>query len=318
MITQGKLRVMMRGLTCAIIVTIAWSTAASPVGTNSKMPRTDVALAMAKSAPNWLELVNRYREASGLAPVSYEPAWDAGLLAHFTYLSKTPASLFTGAYRSEHTENPASPYYSAAGAREGAASDLLIGAPENWGPLQYINDWLEAPFHALGILNPTLGKVAFAESEGDGGIDILQGINEHPRAKGPVLFPGPGMSTDLTTYKSELPSPLQTCNWTEGALYGLPLIAELTASAESGLTASLDLPGGAVATKQNGGLCVVDSNDYQTTDTVYGPTGAKLLATYHAVFLIPRAPLVKGTYVATIDQPDRASVSWSFHVVGAP
>ena len=112
------------------------------------------------TAVDWLSEVNKYRTAAGLAPVTDNPTWDAGLLAHFRYLAKTPASYFTGQYQSFHTENPASPYYTAAGALEGSRSNLEGGG----GPpsVAQIQGWLAAPFHAIGMLRPGLTQVALA------------------------------------------------------------------------------------------------------------------------------------------------------------
>jgi hypothetical protein len=151
------------------------------------------------------------------------------------------------------------------------------------------------------------------------GIDVGSGSNENPPATGPVLFPGPGMLTDLTSYSDgEMPSPLQSCKWSSSAAVGLPLIAQLTQNPAVGLTASLKIPGGATETSQSGGLCVVDANNYVSTDAVYGPAGLEILQAYNAVLLIPKSPLARGTYVATIQQPGQPAISWSFHVVGTP
>src|ERR1700761_2019514 len=40
--------------------------------------------------PAWLVEINRYRVASGLAPVADQPQWDTGILDHLTYVAKTP------------------------------------------------------------------------------------------------------------------------------------------------------------------------------------------------------------------------------------
>ena len=106
-------------------------------------------------------------------------------------MADTPASYYTGAYQSLHTENPASPYYTAAGAQEGSRSDLYegyIGASN----VQVIDGWLAAPFHATGILRPNLQQVAFAydPSTGDAGLDIIGGLSGSSAHSSPVLFRG--------------------------------------------------------------------------------------------------------------------------------
>jgi hypothetical protein len=239
-------------------------------------------------------------------------------MAHFEYLSKTPQSYRTGIYQSVHLENPASAYYTTAGANEGESSELFVGAPWGWVPVEYIDGWLDGPFHALGLLNPTLGQVSFAESDGDGGIDVASGLNENPLPTTPVLFPGQGMATDITTFQGEYPSPLETCNWSENATVGSPLIAQLTQAPAAGISATLKTPKGLIETSQNGNLCIVDANDYRTTDTVYGPAGLASLQSDNAVVLMPKAPLTPGVYTATILQPAQANISWSFSVVRPP
>ena len=71
-------------------------------------------------------------------------------------------------------------------------------------------------------------------------------------------------------------------------------------------------------TGQNGSLCIVDTNTFKTTDAIYGPTGADILASDNAVILIPRHILSHGTYQATITQPGRPDIAWSFTVIPPP
>ena len=139
------------------------------------------------------------------------------------------------------------------------------------------------------MLRATLGQVAFVSQGGDAGLDVLSGRGENPTASSPILFPGPGMTTDLTEFSgTEVPTPLTTCGWTGSPPVGLPLIALLTQAPSAGLTAQLVSSDGTTETSQNGELCIVDENDYVTSDPVYGPTGAEILAGDNAVFLIPK------------------------------
>jgi len=280
-------------------------------------PQENVAFTTdAVATPSWLDEINRYRSAAGLAAVTDNPTWDAGIANHLTYMADTPASYLTGQYQSLHTENPASPYFTASGAQEAARSDLFEGAV-GYGPVQFIDGWLAAPFHAVGMLRPALQQVAFSDSSttGDAGLDVIGGLTGSPSTNEPVLFPGPGMVTNLTSYAgNEVPNPLQTCGWSDGNTFGLPLIALLATAPQSGLTAVLTGPG--VTESTNGGtLCVVDQHTFVSSDPVYGPAGQAILTGDHAVFMIPRRPLVGGTYTITINQPTAPTISWSFSVV---
>lgn len=267
---------------------------------------------------DWLGEVNLYREASNVPQVSSNSQWDAGILDHLRYLEKTPSSYITGAYASEHTENPASPYYTSSGAHEGDSSDLYECPATQCTPVQDIDVWLSAPFHALGILRATLGQVAFGANSWGAGLDVISGLGQNPPATTPILFPGPGMTTDLNQFVAEDPTPLETCGSGYKAPAGLPLIALLAQPPGAQLTASLNEPDGATLSSQSRSLCVVDSTTFESNDPIYGPTGAELLANDNAVFLIAKSVLKDGTYTATIDQPGLSPFSWSFTILAPP
>lgn len=264
---------------------------------------------------NWLGEVNYYRVAAGLAPVKQEKAWDRGIREHLVYLAKTPARYLTGTYASLHSENPDSPYFTAAGAREAASSNLFYGEL-GFTPRDFIDGWLSAPFHAVGILRPQLKLVAFAYSAGtgDAGLDVINGLDyADPLPKVPIMFPGPGAPTNLSTFRGESPDPLGTCGWqklTEAV--GLPLVLLLPSPPALGLTARIERPGGVIETNANGGICVVDSHTFVSSDPLLGPTAIDILKGDNAVFLVPRAPLTPGRYSVSVHQPGQAEVNWDF------
>jgi hypothetical protein len=273
--------------------------------------------ALALSESDWLGRINEIRQGSQLPPVVDEPAWSAGILAHERYLRGTPPSYTTGSYESLHTENPASPFYTPEGAKEAESSDLGSGDTN----VEAIDDWLAAPFHAIGMLRPGLKRVAFARSPGSGnaGLDVISGLEEgeHGVPARQVLFPGADSTIDLARYGGESPPPTETCEQQHpGADYdgaGLPLIALLTAPAETGLSATLGLPDGGQISSSGADLCIVTADNFVTRDTVYGPTGHEILSGDKAVFVIPRQPLVAGRYTADISQPGKPDIVWSFN-----
>jgi hypothetical protein len=268
--------------------------------------------------PPWLTEINQYRAAAGLDPVIENPAWDTGIAHHLTYLENTPAQYRTGAYASAHTENPASPYYTADGAAEAGYSDLALGGATT--PLRAVDTWLAAPFHAIGMLRAQLTQVALAvdPAKGFAGLDVIQGIDgTQPAATAPILFPGPGITTGLTTFGGESPDPRETCGWQKLDPIGLPLVVLLPSAPAAGATASLSGPGGTESTA-GGTLCLVDASTYHSSDPVYGPNGASILQSDNAVLLIPRHPLVSGTYTADLQLPGQAAVDWPFSVKAPP
>jgi len=261
--------------------------------------------------PSWLAQINYWRQHAGVPPVTDQPAWDIGIEHHLRYLEKTPASYRTGQYASAHTENPASPYYTPDGKTEGGYSDLALGGATD--ATQAIDEWLAAPFHAIGMLRAQLTQVAFADdpSTGYAGLDVIQGIDfSRPAATAPILFPGPGSTTTLLRFGGELPDPTETCGW-EGRSVGLPLVVLLPQPPDRSLTASLAGPSGTESTA-NGRLCVVDEHTYHSSDPIYGPTGAEILSSDNAVLLIARSPLVDGGYSVDVAQPGQADIRWSF------
>lgn len=263
----------------------------------------------ATSTPSWLATINHWRAATGLPPVTNNRAWDRGLLNHFIYLAKSPAHYMTGRYASMHTENPASPYYTASGAKEAASSDLAPGASTDMGAL---DEWLVAPFHAIGMLRPDLTQVALAVGHGAGGLDVISGLNGHFQQKAPILYPGPGSTTRLLQFGGEVPDPTQTCGWQRDKV-GLPLIVMLLGIPSHRLSATFIGPAGLKESSAAKTLCVVDQFTYHSTDAVYGPAGRAILRDGNAVLLIPRHPLVPGRYAVSVRQPGHAAIDWSFH-----
>jgi hypothetical protein len=299
----------------ATSVAVVVATCASVAGTVSTL--TASASAQTAATPPWLQRVNDVRVAAGVSAATENSAWTLGIQHHLTYLELTPASYRTGQYASSHTENPDSPYYTADGALEGSRSNLVKHASQT--ATSAVDYWFAAPFHAIGMLRAGLQKTAFAQDSTYAGMDVISGYTSSIKSSNPILFPGPGSTSYLTSYAgNESPDPIETCRKANpGADYsapGMPLIAMLPAAPATSLTATLTTPSGAVLSSKSADLCVVDENTYVSSDTVYGPTGLQILTTDHAVLLVPRTKLVAGTYAARISQSKQADVAWSFAV----
>ena len=264
----------------------------------------------AATRPAWLTTINYWRAAAGLPAVRNNPVWDRGLLNHFIYLKKSPARYISGRYASLHTENPASPYYTASGAKEAGSSDLAQGVSSSGRAL---DEWLAAPFHTIGMLRPNLTEVALAVRDGFGGLDVISGLDGGFQSKGAILYPGPGSTTRLLEFGGEDPDPTQTCGW-QGQRVGLPLIVMLQGKQPSKrLSATLHEPGGARESSGARTLCVVDQFTFRTTNKIYGPNALEILQHDNAVLLIPHRPLVPGNYSVSVAQPGQNDISWSFH-----
>ena len=84
------------------------------------------------------------------------------------------------------------------------------------------------------MLRAQLTQVALAvdPAKGYAGLDVIQGIDDNqPAATAPILFPGPGITTGLTTFGGESPDPRETCGWQKLDPVGLPLVVLLPSAA---------------------------------------------------------------------------------------
>ncbi len=289
----------------------------------------------ALSDPAWLQEINLYRGASGLALVAEEPAWSNAIMLHLTYLAYTPAQYRTGQYASPHSENPTSPYYTAEGAHAGAVSLLISGG--FFDAKSNIDLWLGAPYHGAGMFSPQLTKVAYAYLLGYVGLNVGDGLDwtvENPTDV--IVFPGAGMTTNLYAFSgNETPNPLAACGWPEPGWgdepVGLPLIILTTAEPSLSLSATLVAGDGPDFSTADGSLCVVDvaHPSGQASSLVNSPAvspspGARSILSvavqsggYYEIFLLPRRGLTFSRYRATVTQSGQAPISWSF-VVAPP
>ena len=296
----GVLRVAVRITVLAACVLAALG---SPVVADLPPPRP---ARISVPADDWLGAVNHYRRQSGLEPVSADGSRSEGIRLHLVYLANTPADLRTGPYANDHTENPASPWYTEAGAAAARSSNLGRGANDRLA----IEAWMAAPFHAIGIIRPALRTSSFARMpSGFAGLDVSTGLVATATSRPPaVVFPGSGSLNHLSSRRSELPDPTEQCG---PGFDGLPLIAMLSDPPPSGTTATVRTPAGSTWAEGDD-LCVVTAARFATTDSTYGATGVAILRDANAVLVIPRLPLTAGVHEVTVSGGGRQLAAWSF------
>ena len=175
----------------------------------------------------WLERVNFYRATALLPPVVEEPALSATVAQHARYMVVHDVI--------QHSQNRrrswATPEGAAAAAVSNLAGSLNPMEPDFWA----VDVWMQAPFHAIGILDPALQHVGFGIHRArDGkkiqtaaGLDVIRGRSTRPAAiQYPVVWPADGSSVPLAAHTAEFPSPLASCPGYK-APAGLPLIVQM-------------------------------------------------------------------------------------------
>lgn len=267
------------------------------------MPRAEV-------GPGWLDRLNFYRAAAALPPVAEAPVLSHAVRQHARYMVTHDAV--------EHAQRArrwATPEGAAAAAVSNLAGSTSPLEPESWA----VDTWMQAPFHALGILDPALQQVGFGIHRArDGriqtaaGLDVIRGRNAAPAAavRYPVLWPADGASVPLSAHTAEYPSPLTSCpGYT--APSGLPLIVQL------GSGSRLPRVVGSYVGEETQALehCVFDEGTYRNGRAIEQRLGRRILASRDAVVLIPRRPLRPGaTYRVVLEVAGHLRLDWRFTV----
>lgn len=245
---------------------------------------------------HWLTTVNFYRTESGLPPVTEDPALTAGALAHSRYMIGNQVLV--------HDEVDGAPYWTPQGDHAGNHSNVAVSGGTT-SDRQFVELFMTAPYHALGILRPGVRTVGYARYDdpsapkyrSSASLDILSGYASTPVTE-PVLFPGRDSTVALDRFIAEEPDPRKSCGW-DGQIVGLPLIAMLPET-PTNVTAALSGPTGDQT------VCVLSSANTSGL-------ARDLLAGDRAVIVIPRSPLATGEYSARITTAAR-TVTWSFRI----
>ncbi len=257
---------------------------------------------------DWLATVNGWRGLAGLPPVTEDPTWSEGALAHARYTVREDVV--------GHTEEPSSPDFSDAGleaAQNGnVAGTSDIDADERWA----VDVWMTGPFHSVGIIDPRLAVSGFGifheagpQVQTGAVLDVLRGRTGDP-VKGPVVLPSDGSTLPIDRYDgNEVPDPLTSCaGYTAPA--GFPLIV-MAGPGFTGTTVtdhSLTTNGSPVE------HCVFDGSTYTNPDPGLQSTARNVLGSRDAVVMMAKAPLAKGaTYQASVTV-NGETIAWSFTV----
>lgn len=162
-----------------------------------------------------LAWMNYYRSLAGLAPVTFDPQWNADARHHAEYLHRLLPCEPPGNPHRELlvAENGCGPNPFATVAGDAAASGVITGGET--ARASY-DGWMTAPFHALGLINPNLEKSSYGEyhdpiGHGSNAVaDVGRGATAQYTGSYPIVFPSNLVTTSLTTFTNESPSPFSS------------------------------------------------------------------------------------------------------------
>jgi hypothetical protein len=271
----------------------------------------------ADPATSWLARLNLYRATAGLGPAAENPALSSGVWQHARYMVRHDLI--------KHFEKPGDKFATPEGAAAAASSDLAGSTrpsePDSWA----IDTWMQAPFHAVGILDPGLHEVGFGMySQADGniqtaaGIDVVRGRGLPPASVTyPVVWPANGASVPIAAHTSEYPSPLTSCAGYK-APAGLPLIVQLGFGNVVPEHTRSWLYAGTGRTEQIE-HCVFDQTSYRNKHRNEQDLGRAILAVRNAIVIVPKHPLTPGASYHAVVSANGRVIEWTFSVgvVGA-
>jgi hypothetical protein len=257
----------------------------------------------------WLDRLNFYRASASLPPVAEDAALSSAVRQHARYM------VAHGVVR--HSEDRGESWSTPDGAAAAAASNLAGSSsptePDAWA----VDMWMQAPFHAVGMLDPALSRVGFGIEHAQhgriqtaAGLDVIRGRRTgSPLVSFPVVWPANGASVPLAAHTAEYPSPLTSCPG-YALPAGLPLIVQLGAGGEvPHVTGSWILDGETPLEH-----CVFDEGTYRNPERVEQQLGRSILASRNAIVLIPRAPLRTGGHYRAVLEVNGRQIDWTFRV----
>lgn len=260
------------------------------------------------TSDNWLDRVNYFRSLANLPPVTNNPAWTQGEIEHSRYVAKND--------QLTHYQDRNNPWYTPAGSEAGQNGNVFAWSTTQVRDIDFIDGWMTAPFHGLGIINPKLTQVAYGSYREAGGsieagatLDVIRGINSNSSPQYPVMWPANGKTVPLRQFDSEYPDPLTSFpGYTAPA--GLPIYLQLGSGNVTPRVTSHSLTQGNIPIEHG----VFDETTYSNSDPSAQQLARSILDSRDAIVMIPRNPLIPGNYTASITSSGQ-TYTWSFNVV---
>lgn len=266
--------------------------------------------APAVPSAEWLSRLNAYRAMAGLPPVTEKPEWNDGCIKHARYMVKNDVIT--------HAEDPQNRWYTPEGDQCGRNANVMVSASATASDAYAIDVWMQAPFHAIGMIDPQLIQVGYGSyREADGGyqmgaaLDVWRGRGTSPAGLSfPIRWPGDGAITPLRAFQvGEYPDPLAHCGYTRPA--GLPILLLLGTGSITPSVTDHHLRRDGIPVEH----CVFDETTYRhPTDRNQQDLGRLILNSRDAVVIIPRDPLSPGSRYTVSVTANGQTYTWSFSV----
>ena len=265
----------------------------------------------AEPVTGWLDRLNFYRATAQLPPVVEDASLSGAVKRHAMYM------VAHGVVK--HSEDRGDSWATPEGAAAAAVSNLAGSSRSTESDVWAVDLWMQAPFHALGMLDPALRTVGFGIERAAGhgkvqtaaGLDVIRGRSPTPAgaAAYPVVWPANGATVPIAAHTAEYPSPLTSCPGYE-APTGLPLIVQLG----SGGTVPHVIESWVLEGKTALEHCAFDELTYRNRDAVQQALGRRILASRNAIVLIPREPLRPGASYRAVIEVNGRLIDWAFSV----
>jgi hypothetical protein len=264
-----------------------------------------ISKAQADAPQNWLAAVNYYRAQSGLPPVSEDTSLSQADALHARYSVENRNLI--------HSEDQSNRWYTPEGDQAARTSNGAAVTSES----NAVDQWMQAPFHALGILDPRLQRVGFGTYTDSGitngswntsaWLNVISGMGPLPaRTRFPIVWPGENSSISITQHTGEVPEVIKTCHG-YSLPTGVPLIVELAPGASTTVTDSkLEQNGVPVA------HCTFDAPSFNYPDSAWQTEARNILSARNAVVIIPKKELAKGSQFRMTLTIGGQEISWSF------
>lgn len=257
----------------------------------------------------WLARLNAYRAMAGLPPVAERPEWNDGCWKHARYMVKNDVIT--------HAEDPQNQWYTREGDECGRNANVMVSSSATASDAYAIDVWMQAPFHAVGMLDPRLIQVGYGSyREADGGfqmgaaLDIWRGLGTSAAGVSfPIRWPGDGSTTPLRAFQvGEYPDPLTHCGYT--APTGLPILLLLGTGSLTPSVTGHGLWRDGVPVER----CVFDETNYTNPDGNQQRLGRQILNSRDAIVMIPRDPLSPGSRYTVSITVNGQTYTWTFFV----